>query len=62
MINITTTVKFLAFALFLGAIVWGTVQSGGIKSLNGKTVVAFNQNAPSSIAEDLSAIATAAGE
>lgn len=59
MTNITTTVKLLALALFLGAIVWGTVQSGGIKSLNGKTVVAFNQE---SIADDLSAIATAAGE
>ncbi len=59
MTNITTTVKLLALALFLGVIVWGTVQSGGIKSLNGKTVVAFNQE---NIADDLSAIATAAGE
>lgn len=57
--NITATVKFLAVALFLGAIVWGTVQSGGIKSLNGKTVIAFNQD---NVARDLSAIATAAGE
>lgn len=59
MINIATTFKFLAFAVFMAGIVWATVQSGGIKSLNGKTVVAFNQDA---IATDLSAIATAAGE
>jgi len=52
-------IKYATFVLILAGIAWATVQSGGIKSLNGKTIVAFNQD---NIAEDLSGIATAAGE
>lgn len=59
MINTLRYIKIAAFALILGGIAFATVQSGGIKGLNGQTVISFNQD---NVAEDLGSIATAAGE
>lgn len=52
-------IKYAAFAFIVGGIIWATVQSGGIRSLNGNMIVSFNQDR---IADDLGAIQPAAGQ
>lgn len=59
MIDTMKYIKLGALALLLAGIAWATVQSGGIKGLSGNMIVSFNQD---KTADDLSAIATAAGE